>query len=143
MKRTWFQLAVGCFPVLMGFCSRLLFLLPFSIFIKTLLITVLWLWLCFRAADADGPGFPQTLRLCLPGILITGLALWSERIPGNLFYDFLSSASDFYFSFGLAVAGRIVTNLLHAVTAWPYYLVSCFLLTPAVSLTVLLKRKRT
>lgn len=140
MKRTWFQLAVGCFPVFIGFCSPLISLLPLSLFIRTILITALWLWLCSWVANVKNC-IPQILRLCLPGMLIIGFSLWSEMIPGNMFSGFLSSASNFYFCFGLVIAGRLVTNLLHVITAWPYYIVSCFLLTVAASITVLLKQK--
>ena len=141
MKKTWKQLALGFSPVLMGFCSSILFWLPIPLLLSSILVMILWFWLCFRCTEPDAPLLPQILRLCLPGVAVVLVVLWGELALGSMVPDLLIRASNFYFYWGLAIGGRLVTNLLHVITAWPYYLISCSLFTLGVCLTVVLKRK--
>lgn len=138
MKLTIKQLALGFFPILLGFVP-VFRILP--LFLGNILFLVLWFWLCFRLTDADQPIALQFLRICLPGTVIVILGLCQELIPNNNLPGIIITASNFYFLSGINLAGRIITPFLRVITAWPYYIVSWFVLTFGALFTVILKKK--
>ena len=136
-KLSWTQLGIGLVPIALGFCC---YFFPLPLFLMNLLFFVLWAWLCFRFSDISLPLLPQLLRVCLPGAVVLGPALWVDFAMVSL-PPLLSNATQFYFISGITMAGRILTPLLHIITAWPYYLVSYSCMSIVCLLAMILKRK--
>lgn len=136
-KQSWIQLGIGLVPIVLGFCCSLL---PLPLFLTNLLFFVLWAWLCFRFSDISLPLLPQLLRICLPGALVLGPALWADLAMVSL-PSLLSIATQFYFISGITMAGRILTPLLRIITAWPYYIVSYLCMSIVCLIAMILKRK--
>ena len=143
MKRSYVQAGIGFIPILMGFCSRLLFLLPIPLVLTNLLFFGLWIWLCFRFSDPERSLLPQFLRLSFPGAIVVVLALIQELIPGNNIPGIILSASQFYYLSGLALAGRILSPFLNVISASPYILTDYLLLIIISLLCMVLKKKVT
>ena len=141
MKQKLIQIGIGLLPILLGFGSRLLFVLPIPLFLTNLLFFTLWVWLCFRFCDPGHSLFPQLLRVCIPGAVVTVLAICQEVIPGNNLPGIILSASNFYYFSGLAMARRILQPFLRSISASPYILTGYLSMTAVCLLAMIFKKK--
>ena len=143
MKRCSSLIGIGFLPILLGFCSRLLFLLPIPLFLSNLLFFALWVWACFRFFRVSCPLLPQLLCVCTPGAIVTALAICQELVPGSNLPGIIVSASSFYYFSGLAMAGRILQPFLRSIIASPYILTSYLSMTVLCLLVMVFKKKVT
>ena len=141
MKQKLIQIGIGLLPILLGFGSSLLFVLPIPLFLTNLLFFTLWVWLCFRFCNPSFRILPQLLRVCVPGALILVAVLLRELGPAADLPEILIHASQFYFLSGIQLAGRILTPFLRTITDWPYCIVDYVCLTILCFLSMGLKKK--
>ena len=141
MKKSSIQSSIGFLPILLGFCSRLIFRLPLPLFMINLFFFALWIWLCFRFCDPVCPVMPQFLRVCLPGAAVVALAVWQELVPEAGLPGIIIYASQFYYLSGLSLVGRILTPFLRVISASPYILADYLVLTATSLLCMILKKK--
>ena len=141
MQNISFQIGLGYLPILLGFGSRLLFLLPIPLFLSTLLFFVLWAWLCILVCDLRRLLVPQLLFVCFPGAIVTVFAICQEVIPGNNLPGIILSASNFYYFSGLTMARRILQPFLRSISASPYILTSYLSMTAVCLLAMIFKKK--
>ena len=125
MNSTAKQLCLGILPLLVGILyNYAIVFLPFPIFFMSILFVVLWLVLCYMAANPEKNAALQTARMCLFGAVMLALVLYQELVQGSYWRNPIGSLSQIYFLPAMSFFGSFITPFLDVIRTFPIYIAS-------------------